>query len=58
MERVPEIRIEASARGIERAIISKEPGRRGEGVAMLQRVLPALRQLDRLIRQGGGSVQP
>ncbi len=54
MKRTPELTIEASARGVERAIITTEPGRRGEGVALLERVLPALRNLDRLIRQGAG----
>jgi hypothetical protein len=48
-----DLRVEGSARGIDRIVIVSPRGARSEGMEMISRVLPALGALDRLLRDAG-----
>jgi hypothetical protein len=51
----PEIQVKASEEGLHRLIITHDRGDKTAGVAVLQRIFPALLQLDRLARGACGA---
>ena len=50
MEAVLTVEVRAG-RGVDRVVVEFDPGRRGDGLVLLQRALPALQELDRLSRE-------
>ena len=46
----PEIELLANLQGLEQITVTTDKGNRADGIALLQRALPALSELDRLTR--------
>ncbi len=51
----PELEVTVSIKGLERIVVTSDPGEKAAGLGLLGRALPILAQLDEMAQQGEGA---